>query len=479
MALEALNQSGQLHSRLIVILNDNGMAISPSVGAISKALNKVRLNTRFLKAERGLSTAFTRFPLGRRVGRRIKKGIKGFLLPRIMWEELGFAYLGPVDGHNITELEKALRQAKGYDKGPTFIHVITTKGKGYRPAEKDAVGFHGISAANSKGKKVSYSDVAGQTLLDIARENPRIVIITPAMLDGTGLDNVAKEIPNRVFDVGICEEHAVTFAAGLATQGFVPVVAVYSTFLQRAFDQLVHDVCAQMLPVVFVIDRSGIVGEDGKTHQGTLDLSYLGCIPNLVVAAPKDENELQHLIYTAVNANRPMAIRYPRGSGPGAILDPTLQEIPIGKGEVVRDGEDVAILALGATVHPSLEAASSLSKAGIECAVVNARFANPLDSELILDTAGKVKRLLTVEENVLAGGFGSAVLQLLHGCQMSEVQVRCHGIPQVFVEHGAQSLLRSMYNLNSTGIARQVLEAFPELSVNAAEKSLLTGSTPP
>jgi 1-deoxy-D-xylulose-5-phosphate synthase len=478
MALEALNQAGQLRSRMIVILNDNGMAISPSVGALSKRLNKVRLNTRFLKAERGLSEAVTRLPMGQRLGRRIKRGVKGFLLPMIMWEELGFAYLGPVDGHNIAELETALQHARDYDKGPTFIHVITTKGKGYRPAEQDAIRFHGISGANGKSTGVSYSDIAGQTVLRIARENPRVVVITPAMLDGTGLTAVAREIPQRVFDVGICEELAVTFAAGLATQGFIPIVAVYSTFLQRAFDQLVHDVCLQKLPVVFIIDRAGIVGEDGKTHQGTLDLSYLGCIPNLVVAAPKDENELQHLIFTAVKANQPMAIRYPRGSGPGATLDTTLQELPIGKGEVLRSGRDVAILTLGATVYPALEAASDLSKAGVECSVVNARFANPLDSQLILDTAGKVKRLFTVEENVLAGGFGSAVLQLLHNYQVSGVRVKCHGIPQVFVEHGSQSLLRSKYNLDAPGIARQVLVAFPELSVHSRKQSL-TGSTPP
>lgn len=479
MALEALNQVGQMRSRLIVILNDNGMAISPSVGALSKRLNRVRLNSRFLKAERGLSEAVTRLPMGQRVGKRIKRGVKGFLLPMIMWEELGFAYLGPVDGHSIAELEAALQHARDYDKGPTFIHVITTKGKGYQPAEDDAIRFHGISGVNGKSTGISYSNVAGKTVLRIARDNPKVVVITPAMLDGTGLTAVAREFPQRVFDVGICEEHAVTFAAGLATQGFVPIVAVYSTFLQRAFDQLVHDVCLQKLPVVFIIDRAGVVGEDGKTHQGTLDLSYLGCIPNLLVAAPKDENELQHLIYTAVKVGQPMAIRYPRGSGPGAKLDPALQELPIGKGEVLRRGEDVAILALGATVYPALEAAAALSKSGVECTVVNARFASPLDAQLISDIARKVKRLLTVEENVLAGGFGSAVLQMLNNYRVSEGQVKCHGLPQVFVEHGAQSLLRSKYGLDAPGIARQVLVAFPELALDSRKRSLFTGSTSP
>ena len=479
MALEALNQAGQMRSRLVVILNDNGMAISPSVGALSRRLNKIRLNTRFLRAERRISDAVTRLPLGHRLGKRIKRGVKGFLLPMIMWEEMGFAYLGPVDGHNIVELEAALRHARDYDKGPTFIHVITTKGKGYRPAEQDSVRFHGISGTNGKSTGVSYSEIAGRTVLRIARDNPRVVVITPAMLDGTGLNAVTREIPQRVFDVGICEEHAVTFAAGLATQGFVPIVAVYSTFLQRAFDQLVHDVCLQRLPVVFIIDRGGIVGEDGRTHQGILDLSYLGCIPNLVVAAPRDENELQHLIYTAVRAERPMAIRYPRGSGPGAKLDDTLLELPIGKGEILRTGEDVAILAVGATVHPSLEAAAALSRSGLECTVVNARFTSPLDVQLISETARRVKRLLTVEENVLAGGFGSAVLQMLNNYQVSDVHVKCHGLPQVFVEHGSQAILRSKYGLDATGIASQILVAFPELSLDSRRRSLFTGSTPP
>ena len=271
--------------------------------------------------------------------------------------------------------------------------------------------------------------------------------------------------------MGICEQHAVTFAAGLATQGFIPIVAIYSTFLQRAFDQIVHDACLQCLPIIFVIDRSGIVGEDGKTHQGSFDLSYLGCIPNLVVCTPKDGNELQHLVYTALGANRPMAIRYPRGTDPGDTLDEALQELPVGKGELIREGKDVAILSLGATVYPSLEAARELEKAGLECMVINARFAKPLDSELILSAAKKTKRLLTVEENTLAGGFGSAVLQLLQSSNKN-VQVRCLGLPEAFIEHGSQGLLRSRYNLDAQGIARQVLNSFPELSSSLKEQSL-------
>jgi 1-deoxy-D-xylulose-5-phosphate synthase len=475
MALEGLNQAGQLGTRIIVVLNDNGMAISPSVGALSKALTRLRLSAHLVRARRGMGRLITRLPLGREVGKRIKMGLKGLLLPRITWEELGFTYLGPVDGHNIADLETAFYQAQSYKNGPIFIHVVTTKGKGYHPAEEDATGFHGISTSTSD--KPTYSEILGQTVSRIARENPKVVVITAAMLEGTGLAGVAKEFPGRVFDVGICEQHAVTFAAGLATQGFIPIVAIYSTFLQRAFDQIVHDVCLQSLPIVFVIDRSGIVGDDGKTHQGSFDLSYLGCIPNLVVSAPKDENELQHLVYTAVKANRPMAIRYPKGSGPGAALDRVLQELPIGKGELLRDGKDVAIVALGTMVYPSLEAAQELKKAGVDCTVINARFAKPLDSELILDSAKRVKRLLTIEENTIAGGFGSAVLQLLQNSDFHEVQVKCLGIPEVFVEHGPQSLLRSNYDLDATGIAQQVLNSFPELSNPFKKHSLITSSS--
>ncbi len=478
MALEGLNQAGQLGTRLIVVLNDNGMAISPSVGALAKMLNRLRLDARLRWPERGMEEVITKLPLGRQMGRRIKRGFKGFLLPRIMWEELGLAYLGPVDGHNIADLEVALRQARGYKKGPVFLHTITTKGKGYVPAERDAISFHGISANNSQDTKPTYSEILGQTVLRIAQQDPRIVVITAAMLEGTGLAGVAKELPGRVFDVGICEQHAVTFAAGLATQGFIPIVAIYSTFLQRALDQIIHDVCLQQLHVVFVIDRSGIVGDDGKTHQGNFDLSYLGCVPNLIISAPKDENEMQHLVYTGVRANHAMAIRYPRGPGPGTALDKALHELPIGKGEILRDGKDMAILALGNLVYPALEAAEELEKAGVECRVVNARFVKPLDTELILDTTTKIKRILTVEENTLDGGFGSAVLQLLQSSKVQDVQVKCLGLPDLFIEHGTQSQLRSMYDLDAPGIARQVLTSFPELSKSLAGETLVTSSPP-
>jgi 1-deoxy-D-xylulose-5-phosphate synthase len=383
-------------------------------------------------------------------------------MPSVLWEELGFAYMGPIDGHNIKELEKALARARDYHDGPTFIHVITTKGKGYLPAEGDAVYFHGISAQGAPARTIaSYSEVFAQTVLRLAREEPRLVVITPAMPEGNCLSIVEAEFPKRVFDVGISEQHAVTFAAGLATQGFKPIVAIYSTFLQRAFDQVIHDVSLQDLPVSFAIDRSGIVGDDGKTHQGTFDISYLMLIPNLIIAAPKDENELQHLLYTAVKTNHPMAIRYPRGAGVGVALEPTLRELPIGKGEILREGEDVAILAIGAMVAPALEAADELVKQGIEATVVNARFAKPLDAELISDIARRIKRLVTVEENTVIGGFGSSVAELLQQLGINDVQLKSIGIPDEYVDQGNPAILRANYGLDAPGIVKQVLELIP------------------
>ena len=341
--------------------------------------------------------------------------------------------------------------------------MVTTKGKGYEPAENDCIKFHGVSAKGTTSSNTpSYSEVFGETMLRLFREDERVVAVTAAMMEGTCLNLVAQEFPGRVFDVGICEQHAVTFAAGLATQGYIPVVAIYSTFLQRAFDQVLHDVCIQNLPIVFAIDRAGIVGEDGKTHQGTFDLSYLGCIPSLVIAAPSDENEMRHLLYTAVKANHPMAIRYARDSGLGVPTDEHFRELPVGKGEVLKHGDDLAIIAIGSTVAPSMEAAKLLGDKGINCAVVNARFAKPLDSDLILELANRTKRLVTVEENALIGGFGSAVLSLLSN--NTGVSLLRIGIPDEFVEHGSQELLRANYGLNAEGITHRILSFFPELA---------------
>jgi 1-deoxy-D-xylulose-5-phosphate synthase len=384
---------------------------------------------------------------------------KGFFMPTPLWEALGFTYIGPIDGHNIHDLEAVLMQVRNEASKPTLVHVVTTKGKGYSPAESNAVYFHGVPARGGGNSKApTYSEVFAQTMLRLAREESKLVVVTPAMPEGNCLNVVEAEFPQRVFDVGICEQHAVTFAAGLAAQGYIPVVAIYSTFLQRAFDQIIHDVCLQNLPVVFAIDRGGIVGDDGKTHQGTFDISYLTLIPDMIVAAPRDENELQHLLYTAVKSGRPMAVRYPRSPGLGVPLDAALHEIPIGKGEVVRNGEDVAIIALGATVAPALEAASELAKKGVEAAVVNARFAKPLDKALITDLAGRIKNIVTVEENVLTGGFGGSVVKLLQESGRCDVTVKNIGIPDEFVEHGTQAILRAKYGLDAGGITRQVME---------------------
>ena len=474
MALEALNHVAHLGSRLIVILNDNGMSISPTIGALAKLLARVRLNQRYLLAKEKSKRLLRTLPLGNRMwkaSQRVESGIKGLVMPTMLWEELGFTYIGPIDGHDLYELDIALTQARDYRLKPMLVHVVTTKGKGYLPAEGDAVYFHGVPAKSADAKAIpAYSEVFAQTVLRLARENPRLVVITPAMPEGNSLSIVEAEFPQRIFDVGICEQHAVTFAAGLATQGYTPVVAIYSTFLQRAFDQIIHDVCLQDLPLVFAIDRSGIVGDDGKTHQGTFDLSYLTLIPNLIVSAPRDENELQHLLYTAVQSGHPMAIRYPRGAGLGVKLDTELHTIPVGKGEIIRRGEDVVMLAIGTMVAPALEAAQELAAGGIEATVVNARFAKPLDSELIVDLAGRIKRMVTVEENTLSGGFGSSVIDLLQKSGMSDIPVKSIGLPDEFVEQGPQAILRSKYGLDAKGRARQVLSLFPALNYITSKK---------
>ncbi len=479
MALEALNQAGHLGSRLIVVLNDNGMSISPTVGALAKLMGRVRFDQRYRRAKAKGQRILNILPLGTKVWRASKKfeaGFKGLVMPTTLWEELGFTYMGPIDGHNLRELEIALNQARNYRDKPTLIHVVTTKGKGYLPAEGNAVYFHGVPAKSAYSKTVpTYSEVFAQTVLQLARQNPKLVVITPAMPEGNSLSIVQAEFPERVFDVGICEQHAVTFAAGLAAQGYVPIVAIYSTFLQRAFDQIIHDVCLQELPVIFAMDRSGIVGDDGKTHQGTFDISYLTLIPKLFIAAPKDENELQHLLNTAVKSNHPMAVRYPRGSGLGVKLDSELKMLPLGKGEVLCSGDDIGILAIGATVGPAVEASQELALKGIRTTVVNARFAKPLDTDLVIDLASRVKRLVTVEENTVCGGFGSSVIGLIQQAGLFNVQVKCLGLPDDFIEQGSQSVLRAKYGIDAPGIARQALSLFDALSLSHIEDKVKAG----
>jgi 1-deoxy-D-xylulose-5-phosphate synthase len=469
MAFEALNHAGQLGTRLIVVLNDNRMSISPTVGAMNNILNKVWLDERLEVAEARAERALGGWRIGDillKMGRRAKHSFKGFVVPASVWEEFGFTYIGPLDGHDIVKLESALGQARDRKhKKPVFIHILTTKGKGFGPAEEDSVRYHGISNSNgAKSTVPTYSDVFAESLQRIMKDDPRVVVITAAMAEGNCLGSIAKTYPSRFFDVGICEEHATTLAAGLATQGFVPVLAIYSTFLQRAFDQLIHDVCLQNLPVVLAMDRAGIVGDDGKTHQGLFDLSYLGLIPNLVVSAPKDGIELSDLLYTAVQAGRPMAIRYPRSSSLTGAAKRPLRVVPVGKGELLKSGEHVALLAVGASVAPALEAAGKLAGAGVDATVINARYAKPLDAELILGACRPSGRVITIEENVLSGGFGSSVQQLIQRSGLVGVHVESIGIPDQYVEHGPQHVLRQRFGLDANGIAAMVLAAFPELA---------------
>lgn len=433
MALEAFNHAGYLQKRFIVILNDNEMSISPSVGAIANHLN----------------TPPAASPT--------------------LWETLGFQYIGPVDGHDLDALEEHLRAAKAVADRPVVVHVRTQKGKGYHPAESDPEKWHGVApkavgvTLPHKKNAPTYSQVFGDTVTAMARADKRVVAITAAMPSGTGLSGFARAFPERFFDVGIAEQHAVTFAAGLAAQGMRPVAAIYSSFLQRAYDQLIHDVALQNLPVIFAIDRGGIVGDDGRTHQGAFDLAYLRSIPNFTVMAPKDEAELVEMLWTALTINGPVAIRYPRGAGEGVTLPTQPQALPVGRAELLRAGADLAILALGSMVYPAMEAAKALSSLGVEAAVVNARFVKPLDSGLLKSLALNFNRLVTVEEGVLAGGFGSAVLELLEARNLNYVTLKRLGLPDEFVEHGDRSLFLKQYNLDAAGIVSVIQRTFPEL----------------
>jgi len=466
MTYEALNHAGHLGTRFIVVLNDNGMSISATIGAIAKRLNVLRTTRGYIQAKKQATRLLSRLPGGKRLQwalSRLREGIKAVVMPTMMWEQLGFTYLGPIDGHNIAGLETALTQARDYYK-PVIVHVLTTKGKGYKPAEDNPTHFHGLSPKTKDlGTIPTYSQIFAQTIGGLLRDNPKLVVICAAMVEGNSLSYLAKEFPRRIYDVGISEQHAVTLAAGLATQGFIPVVAIYSTFLQRAFDQVLHDVCLPDLPVIFALDRSGIVGEDGKTHQGIFDLSYLNLMPNMVVCSPKDENELQDLLYTALNTEHPMAIRYPRGRGTGVPVTTDLHQLHIGKAEIMKKGEDVVIIGIGSTVVPSLEATEHLALWGIDAMVINARFAKPLDTELILDAANQTKKMVIVEENVLSGGFGAAVLELLEKAEVPDVKVKRLGIPDEFVTHGKQELLRSLYHLDALGIAKECADFLAQI----------------
>jgi 1-deoxy-D-xylulose-5-phosphate synthase len=476
MALEAINHAGHLpKTNMLVVLNDNDMSISPNVGAISRYLNKIRVTPEVQYVTDNLQDQLKNIPF---VGQalypeldRVKEGMKRLAVPKMgaVFEELGFTYMGPVDGHNIEELIATFRAAHKHP-GPVLVHVATTKGKGYEIAEKDQVGYHAQSPFNlatgkaipsTKPKPPGYSKVFSDTLITLAEHNPRIVAITAAMATGTGLDKFQAKFPKQYIDVGIAEQHAVTLAAAMASEGMRPVATIYSTFLQRAFDQIVHDVCIQNLPVFFCLDRAGIVGADGPTHQGMYDIAYLRCIPNMVLMAPKDEGELQRMIVTGIEyTDGPIALRYPRGNGYGVpLMEEGWETLPIGKAEILRQGDDVLLLAYGSMVHPTMQAAQLLNEHGISATVINGRFAKPLDTELILPLAQKIGKVVTVEEGCLAGGFGSAVAESLLDHNIV-VPLKRIGVPDKLVEHATPEESLTELGLTGAQIAETIRTSF-------------------
>ena len=477
LAFEGLNNAGHLKKDLIVILNDNEMSISKNVGALSAYLNRILTGEFFQKFKKETKSFLESIPkLGvpaAKIAQKTEEMLKGIFLPGIIFEELGFNYFGPIDGHNIELLSETLKRIKTASS-PTLIHIITKKGKGFEFSEKNPSLFHGIgpfrleTGTPINTDSLTYSEAFGNALTDLAAHDNKIIAITAAMKEGTGLVRFAEKYPERFYDVGIAEPHAVTFAAGLATQGLKPVVAIYSTFLQRAYDEIVHDVCLQNLHVVFAIDRAGIVGEDGPTHSGLFDLSYLRHIPNIVVMAPKDGVELRAMLELALTHSRPSAIRFPRGKihSPAINHPESVEESPvtfsIGESDVLKEGDDIAILAIGNTVSPALYAAERLENEGVSAMVVNARFVKPLDRNLLSSVASKFKKVITVEENALEGGFGSAVIELLNDMEIHDVRVRRLGIPDEFIEIGQQSELRKKYSLDEEGIYLAVLSFLKE-----------------
>ncbi len=468
MAFEALNHAGHLKQRnLVVVLNDNEMSISPNVGALSSYLSR-KLSAPMVRRMKGWAKEFLTTLPGDMLhwAQKAEESLKVFFSPGLLFEALNFKYVGPIQGHRMDVVLETFENVKAMlaaGDGPILVHALTNKGHGYEPAARDPFKYHGVSAFDvesgkfhpSKPGPPKYQNVFADTLIRLAQDDERIVGITAAMADGTGLDRFKKVFPGRFYDVGIAEQHAVTFAAGLAAEGMKPVAAIYSTFLQRAYDQVVHDVCIQNLDVTFAMDRAGIVGADGATHQGFYDIAYLRTLPNVVVMAPKDENELQHLLRTAIEYPGPAAMRYPRGSGAGVPLDPDIKAIPLGESELLRDGDDALIVALGSMVHPALEAAAELAAEGVSAAVLNARFVKPLDAGRISSLAERCGAVVTVEEHSAAGGFGGAVLEELARAGVA-VPVRCLAVPDRLIEHGDAGRLRDALDLSVRGIRQAV-----------------------
>lgn len=477
MAFEALNHAGHLQSNLLVILNDNEMSIDPNVGALSGYLSRLRMHPRIHHLKETIEDFISKMPrLGKAAVRyleKIKDSLTYLFIPGIIFEELGFTYFGPIDGHNIPLLKTTIQDALAHG-GPVLIHVTTRKGKGYLPAEQDPSRFHSTAPFEMEAKQSlsvkapSYTEVFGKTLAEIGQRDARLIAITAAMTEGTGLTCFAERYPERFFDVGIAEQHAVTFAAGLARGGLRPVVAVYSTFLQRAYDQILHDICLQKLPVVFCLDRAGVVGNDGPTHHGVFDLAFLRHMPNMVIMSPKDENEFRHMLWTALHYNDgPVAIRYPKGAGEGVAFDDELRVLPIGQSELLCQGQNATVVALGNMVYPALKAVDKLARNGIECTLINSRFIKPLDHELILESVTKTRRLLTVEDHVLAGGFGSAILELMNDAAISDLQIERLGYPDTFLPQGTIQQLHQAYGLTEEGIYHAVSTlTLPKIQAN-------------
>ncbi|MGI6422235.1 MAG: 1-deoxy-D-xylulose-5-phosphate synthase [Syntrophomonadaceae bacterium] len=481
MAFEALNHAGIEGRDLIVVLNDNEMSISKNVGAMSGYLNRLRTDPSYSRTKEEIEHHLMRIPgIGPNIARaagKFKDLIKYLMVPGIWFEELGFTYIGPVNGHDLDELLPVLKNARRM-KGPIFIHVITEKGRGYEPARQDPGTFHGVGPFDiSTGKTFkkaikTYTEIFGEYMVERARTDSKLVTITAAMANGTGLSEFACCYPERFFDTGICEQHAVTLAAGMAKAGLRPVVAIYSTFLQRAYDQIIHDVALQRLPVIFAIDRAGLVGEDGPTHHGVFDLAYLRSIPELTLMAPSNENELLDMLHTAFTINGPVAIRYPRGAGEGVEISRTRQLLPVGEAHLMKKGQDLAIMAIGRGVSIACQVARLLEQKGISTLLVDARFVKPLDISMITDIGAKYQRLVTIEDNCIKGGFGSAVLEALAETKQ-QLDVLRIGIPDEFIEHGKVELLFNYLDMDEVSIVESIINKWPELLSYSRELGLL------
>lgn len=487
MAMEAINQAGHLKSRMIVILNDNGMSIAPAVGSLSGYLARIKEAQSYQNLKEEIGDALESVPgIGgklRAAAKSFKDAIAAAVLPGALVNELGFKYIGYVDGHNVPMLVKALQEAKNIDDGPVIVHALTTKGKGFPNPEKNYYAYHatgpfdpktGLPYKSGQASAPSYTQVFGDTMCELMDRDPAIIALTAAMPDGTGVDKILAQHPERAYDVGIAEQHAVTFCAGMACEGMKPVAAIYSTFLQRGFDQVIHDVCLQDLNVTFAMDRAGIVGSDGPTHHGLLDIAYLRSYPNITLMAPKDEAEMRDMLLTAIEHPGAAALRYPRGNGYGVDISEAPKKIEIGKAEVLREGEDIAIFAYGSMVNPSLDAAELLAKDGIEATVINARFVKPLDAQLLAELAGNNRLIVTVEEAYLAGGFGSAVIEELESQGLADkVKVVRMGVPDLIVTHGDAKLLLAKYGLDADGIYQRTKKTASELGEKRSSRSPL------